>query len=58
MDPLLDWIALTDPSPEVQQAAVLAKNIVANWRAKQTAERARRPDAAQLELLQLAQTEV
>ncbi|MEI6075305.1 MAG: hypothetical protein WCS94_07020 [Verrucomicrobiota bacterium] len=58
VDPLLDWIALTDPSPDVQQAAVLAKNIVANWRAKQSAERARRPDAAQLELLQLAQTEV
>ena len=34
----------------------LAKNIVANWRAKQAAERARRPEAAQLELLQ-AQTE-
>jgi hypothetical protein len=57
VDPLLDWIALTDASPDVKQAATLAKNIVANWRAKQTAERARRPDAAQLELLQVAQTE-
>jgi hypothetical protein len=57
VDLLLDWIALTDASPDVKQAATLAKNIVANWRAKQTAERARRPDAAQLELLQVAQTE-
>jgi hypothetical protein len=40
-----------------KQAAALAKNIVANWRAKQAAERARRPEAAQLELLQVAQSE-
>lgn len=58
VDPLLDWIAQTDASADVRQAAVLAKNIVANWRAKQAAERARRPESAQLELLQVAQTEV
>ena len=58
VDSLLDWVAQTDPSPDVRQAAVLAKNILANWRAKQAAERARRPEAAQLELLQVAQSEV
>ena len=57
VDPLLDWIAQTDASADVRQAAVLAKNIVANWRTKQAAERARRPESAQLELLQVAQTE-
>ncbi len=57
VDPLLDWVAQTDPSADVRQAAVLAKNILANWRAKQAAERARRPEAAQLELLQVAQSE-
>jgi hypothetical protein len=57
VDPLLDWIVLTDASPDVRQAAALAKNILANWRAKQAAERARRPDAAQLEFLQRAQSE-
>ena len=56
VDPLLDWIAQTDASADVRQAAVLAKNIVANWRAKHAAERARRPESAQLELL-IAQTE-
>jgi adenine-specific DNA methylase len=58
VDPLLDWVAQTDPIPDVRQAAVLAKNILANWRAKQAAERAHRPEAAQLELLQVAQSEV
>jgi len=35
----------------------LAKNILSSWRAKQAAERARHPEVAQLELLQVAQSE-
>jgi putative DNA methylase len=57
VEPLLEWIAVTDASPEVRQAAALAKNIVTNWRAKEATEGARRPEAAQLELLQVAQSE-
>jgi hypothetical protein len=57
VDSLLDWLAHTDPSAENRQAAALAKNILSSWRAKQAAERARRPEAAQLELLQVAQSE-
>jgi putative DNA methylase len=57
VDSLLDWIAHTDPNAENRQAAALAKNILSSWRAKQAAERPRRPEAAQLELLQVAQSE-